>query len=505
MKTGVLVIGGGATGTGILWDLSLRGIDAVLVEQRELAYGTTGRCHGLLHSGGRYVVRDGGVARECYQENQILRRVAAAAVEETGGLFVHLKGDDPDYVERWTDAAKSAGLPFEEIDLSEAHRIEPLLSQDTRRAFLVPDAAIDPFDLVMMNVQGAVERGAKVLTGTMVEKLLVEGQRVRGAVLKDIESGEVNFINAEVVVNAAGPWAGQIAATAGVHLELAYGKGTLLVYSQRLSNHVINRLRPPGDGDIMVPAKTVSLLGTTDLSVPTPENPKPTGEEVCTLLDLGEELIPGLANRRIARAFAGVRPLYDPGEGAGRQASRGFAVIDHEKVHGITNFYSVVGGKLTTYRLMAEHVADIVAAKLGVSSPCRTKDICLPSPRVSPEVSPDSTKGVPLVCECELLDKKALLQAARRLERLTPGALMRNTRLAHGPCQGTTCIYRSALFLYQDKLLSYEGCQEFIQRILRARWQGIGHVLQGDQARQVELARGIYLQNFQLGDSRDEL
>ncbi|MEG3067883.1 MAG: FAD-dependent oxidoreductase [Syntrophaceticus schinkii] len=82
-QTGVLVIGGGATGAGILWDLSLRGIDAVLVEQRELAYGTTGRCHGLLHSGGRYVVRDGDVARECYQENQILRRVAAGAIEET--------------------------------------------------------------------------------------------------------------------------------------------------------------------------------------------------------------------------------------------------------------------------------------------------------------------------------------------------------------------------------------------------------------------------------------
>ncbi|MGB4504179.1 MAG: anaerobic glycerol-3-phosphate dehydrogenase subunit GlpA [Syntrophaceticus sp.] len=511
-----MVIGGGATGAGILWDLALRGIDAVLVEQRELAYGTSGRCHGLLHSGGRYVVRDGGVARECYQENQILRRVAAGAVEETGGLFVHLKGDDPDYVERWVDASKSAGIPFEEMDLSEAHRLEPLLSKDARRVFWVPDAAVDPFDLVMINVQGAVERGAKVLTCTRVEKLLVEEQRVRGAVLKDLASGEVFPIKADVVINAAGPWAGQVAATAGVPLELAYGKGTLLVYSQRLNRHVINRLRQPGDGDILVPAKTVSLLGTTDLPTSTPENPQPTGEEVKTLLDLGEELIPGLANRRIVRAFAGVRPLYDPGEGTGRQASRGFAVIDHEKVHGLANFYSVLGGKLTTYRLMAEQVVDLVAAKLGVFTPCRTKDTCLPSPAISAEVSheggqKDSTQnqGTSLICECEMLDKNTFLHAARLLGSLTPGALLRNTRLAHGPCQGTTCIYRSALLLYQEKLLSYEGCQEFIKKAFRSRGQGLGHLLQGDQARQLELARGIYLQNLQLGDSigdsKDEL
>jgi glycerol-3-phosphate dehydrogenase len=521
MKTGVLVIGGGATGAGVLWDLSLRGIDAVLVEQRELSSGTSGRCHGLLHSGGRYVVRDADVALECYQENQILRRVAAAAVEETGGLFVYLEGDDPDYVDKWTNAARNAGLPFEELDLSDAHHREPLLSKAARRVFAVPDASIDPFDLVMINVQGAVERGAKALTSTKVERLLVEGQEVKGALVKDIVSGEIYSIEAEVVINAAGPWAGQVAATAGVNLELAYGKGTLLVYSQRLNNHVLNRLRLPGDGDILVPAKTVSLLGTTDLPVPSPEKPKPTGGEVESLLDLGEELAPALANRRLLRAFAGVRPLYNPGQAAGRGASRGFAVIDHEKEDGLSGFYSVVGGKLTIYRLMAERVADLAAARLGVSTPCSTTDACLPAlTEASPPqddgdggasgvshsdritLDEGNREGSPLICECEMLDKDAILQAARRLDRFTPGAFLRSTRLGHGPCQGTTCIYRAALLLYQEKLISYEECQEFIKRNLANRWQGLEHVLSGDQARQAELARGIALQNLQLGGSR---
>jgi len=163
-RTQVLVIGGGATGAGILWDLTLRGIDAVLVEAQELAYGTSGRCHGLLHSGGRYLVKDSEVARECYEENQIMRRVAAAAIEDTGGLFVYLKGDDPDYAAQWAATAKEAGLPYEEIDPAEACQMEPLLSSNVQRVFRVPDAAIDPVDLILMNVRGAVERGAHLLT-----------------------------------------------------------------------------------------------------------------------------------------------------------------------------------------------------------------------------------------------------------------------------------------------------------------------------------------------------
>lgn len=501
-RTQVLIIGGGATGAGILWDLTLRGIDAVLVEAQELAYGTSGRCHGLLHSGGRYLVKDSEVARECYDENQILRRVAAAAVEDTGGLFVYLKGDDPDYAARWAAAAKEASLPYEEIDLAEARQMEPLLSSDVQRVFRVPDAAIDPFELILMNVRGAIERGAHLLTGTRVEKLLTDSKGVRGAVVKDMHSGESYSIEAEVVVNAAGPWAGQVAALAGINLEIAYGKGTLLVYSQRLNKCVINRLRPPGDADILVPAKSVSLLGTTDVCVQTPDNPRPSQEEINTLLKLGEELVPGLSSRRVVRAFAGVRPLYDPGE-SGRGASRGFAVIEHEKTHGVANFYSVVGGKLTTYRLMAERAADLVAAHLGVSAPCRTRDIVLPPPvDAYPQKGKDSS---PLICECEMLSEKELLQAAEKLQPVTPEALVRNTRLAHGPCQGTSCLYRAALLLYREGFLSYEGSLEFLRYALAGRWRGMGAVLDDAQAKQLELAQGVYLETFGLETVENEL
>src|SRR4030042_6754123 len=99
MKTEVVVIGGGATGAGVLRDLALRGIEAILLEKGELTSGTSGRNHGLLHSGARYAVNDPDSARECISENRILKRIASPCLEETGGFFVALPQDPPGYPE----------------------------------------------------------------------------------------------------------------------------------------------------------------------------------------------------------------------------------------------------------------------------------------------------------------------------------------------------------------------------------------------------------------------
>ena len=94
LETQVIVIGGGATGTAVLRDLAMRGLNAMLFERGNLSDGTTGNFHGLLHSGGRYAVKDKPAARECRHETQILRRIAPRAIEDTGGLFVTLDDDD---------------------------------------------------------------------------------------------------------------------------------------------------------------------------------------------------------------------------------------------------------------------------------------------------------------------------------------------------------------------------------------------------------------------------
>ena len=110
LETDVLVIGGGATGAGVAWDAALRGFDVVLVDRADLAEGTSGRFHGLLHSGGRYVVKDPVAADECVAENAILRRVLADCIEDTGGLFVTTPDDDPEYGDRFLAGCRATGL-----------------------------------------------------------------------------------------------------------------------------------------------------------------------------------------------------------------------------------------------------------------------------------------------------------------------------------------------------------------------------------------------------------
>src|ERR1700691_1930320 len=128
LTTEVLVIGGGATGAGVAWDASLRGLEVILVDRLDLAEGTSGRFHGLLHSGGRYVVNDPAAALECIGENRILRRVAADCIEDTGGFFVTTPWDDPEYADRFVQGCLDSGVDCEEIPVAQALREEPRLN-----------------------------------------------------------------------------------------------------------------------------------------------------------------------------------------------------------------------------------------------------------------------------------------------------------------------------------------------------------------------------------------
>ena len=204
--------------------------------------------------------------------------------------------------------------------------------------------------------------------------------RVRAVRYRNTRSGEEHGIACEMVINAAGGWAQSVAALAGVEVPIRCDKGTLLVLNHRLSQRVINRCRKAGDADILVPAGPVCILGTSSIRVPSPEQLTASPEEIDGLLRLGNELVPGLADARVLRIFCGVRPLYVPKSErplGGREISRGFALLDHETQDGVAGFVSIVGGKLTTYRLMAAAVCDCVSKKLGVDAECTTDKVPL--------------------------------------------------------------------------------------------------------------------------------
>jgi len=382
-RTQVVVIGGGCTGTGILWDLALRGIPAVLFELGDLAHGATGRCHGLLHSGGRYVVKDVSAARECVTENQILKHIAPLCIDDTGGLFVEYEEDDPNYAKEWVAGCKKAGIPIEELSPAEACDQEPCLPADIRGAYTVPDAHINPFLLTLANCRAALDLGAKLKTYTEVTSIDFNGKRVRGVRYRDVITGEEGTLGCDAIISAAGPWADKVASLAGLSVPVRCDRGSLLILNQRLTHRVINRCRKPGDGDIVVPGGPVSLLGTTSITVTGPEDLALKDGEVEYLLGLGAELIPAIRTARVIRVFTGVRPLYAPkstGAAGGREISRGYALLDHQELDGVEGFISIVGGKLTTYRLMAKATVDLVCRKLGINQPCRTDRVPLQAP-----------------------------------------------------------------------------------------------------------------------------
>src|SRR5437588_3180616 len=133
LSTDVLVIGGGATRAGVAWDAALRGLDVALVDRADLAEGTSGRFHGLVHSGGRYAVKDPRAAEECVVENRILRKIAADCIEDTGGFFVTTPWDDPAYADRFIEGCRATGVPCEEMAPAQALREEPLLNPGISR------------------------------------------------------------------------------------------------------------------------------------------------------------------------------------------------------------------------------------------------------------------------------------------------------------------------------------------------------------------------------------
>ena len=374
IQTDVAIIGGGATGAGIARDLALRGVDVSLFERGGLGGGTSGRSHGLLHSGGRYAESDPIGAEECIRESRILREIAEGCIRETGGLFVQLESDDPAYFEEKLEACNELDIPTETISAEEAHERVPGLTEDVERAFTVPDGVIYPSRLVVANAADAREHGASIHTHTPVESVTTAD----GEITELHVGGELNdTVEATQIVNATGAWAEAMGEDLGVDVSMQPTRGVMISVEYDGLDPVLNRCRDPDDGDIIVPHDGEVVLGTTSVAVEDPDDYEEADWEVERSVDECAELIPAVADAPEVRTWWGVRPLYEPDEDErddGRGISRGFFVINHAERGEPANLISVVGGKLTTYRQMAEAASDQICAKLGVDASCKTDE-----------------------------------------------------------------------------------------------------------------------------------
>ncbi|MGI6233151.1 MAG: anaerobic glycerol-3-phosphate dehydrogenase subunit A [Prevotella sp.] len=517
----VVIIGGGITGAGTARDCALRGLKVLLVEKFDLTNGATGRNHGLMHSGARYAVTDSESARECISENMILRKIARHCVEETDGLFISLPEDDLNYQQTFVDACHKAGIRADILDPKEARRLEPAVNPALTGAVRVPDASIDPFRLTTANIIDARNHGAEVRTYSEAVGLITENAEVRGVKLRDNHTGEISEVHCRLVINAAGIWGQLVLKQVGIDINMFPAKGTLLIFGHRVNQMVINRCRKPANADILVPDDTVCVIGTTSDRVPidTVDNLRVTPEEVDVLLKEGEKLAPALATTRVLRAYAGVRPLVaadnDP---SGRSISRGIVLLDHEQRDGMKNLITITGGKMMTYRLMAEKATDLACKKLGVDKTCETAVRPLPGSEQAADIEGTSqdahdysfyaeegrhgtmtaeiANGDPvddaLVCECENVTVGEVKFAAEKLHIRNLINLRRRTRLGMGTCQGELCACRGANVLCKLTEELPEKAERELAAFISERWKGMRPVAWGDTLNEGQLTTMIY-------------
>jgi len=510
IETDILVIGGGATGTGILRDLAMRGFKCLLVERRDLAYGTTGRYHGLLHSGARYAVKDPLTAKECIEENRILRHIMPQCIEDTGGFCVLTPGDDPQYVQKFLEGCRIAGIPVESIEIRQMLKEEPLLDPNILQCYRVPDASADSFLAADLNTESARQHGAMILTYHDITGFSTSSQHsgngssVTGVLCHDLVKDENLQIDASMVINASGAWAGKIASMAGISLQMLPGKGTMVAVNQRIVNTVINRCRLPSDGDGLVPAHSVTIMGTTDVRVADPDHYGIEPWEIRLMLEAGEKIIPRFKEFRILRTWAGIRPLIqETASDNDRDVSRAFTLLDHAEREGIEGFITITSGKWTTYRKMAQAVVDKVCQKLNTSRSCRTHLEELPyqgkdsSPRLYlgarlEKIEQEASYGQ-LVCECELAMREEIEKAIVLSDAQTIDDIRRDVRLGMGPCQGAFCVLRVTGMLHSLRHAPVEKTNVSLRDFLQERYKGIMPVLWGHQLQQERFNELIYI------------
>jgi glycerol-3-phosphate dehydrogenase len=323
-------------------------------------------------------------------------------------------------------------------------------------------------------------------------------------VCRDLVGDRELQVRSTLVVNAAGVWAGQVAATARLHIPLVPSKGAMLAFNHRIVNTLIGRCREPSDADGVIPSHSVLLAGSTDNDICQPDDVSVNPAHIQIILREVDKLVPGISAARKLRAWAGVRPLIKDQQqpvGDTRQITRSHALLDHETLDGKPGLVTIAGGKWTTYRLMAQEAADLVCTRLGVQRECRTHLEALPGDELAHyhwrgaalQHVEEAARAGELVCECELVTRSAVESRVAQTGATTLGDLHRFHRLGMGTCQGGYCGYRAAGILHMLQRPPVRESNTALLDFLQERWRGMVPVLDGQQLRQVRLNELIYV------------
>ncbi len=478
----LLVIGGGIIGAGIARDAALRGLSVALVEQDDFASGTTSRPTRLIHGGLRYLeLFDFALVRSDMREREILLRIAPHLVFPLPFLLPLYRPS------LWYQAKLRIGMQL--YDALSLDKSLPKRKWLTRDETLAAEPSLDPeglqgawrfYDaqvplverLVIENVVDAADHGALVLNHARATAYLRDGDRVDGAVVRDRTRDADIQVRARLTVNATGPWLDRTIAPLRRAAKplLRLTKGVHLVTPRATQQAHVLFAKSDGRLFFVVPWLDATIVGTTDTDYDgDPADAAATEEDVRYLQAEARRAFPHAPFDEIYFTWAGVRALVREEGVSEGQVSRKHALFDHERRDGVAGVLSVLGGKITAYRAIAEEVTDLAVRKLGSEPGTRGPDQRGPMTATTPLPGADGSREREIaavaaddpslarpLCPHHRGIAAEITHAVRREWALTIGdALLRRTAIGLGPCQGLDCV--DAVAALMGRLLGWDA------------------------------------------------
>ena len=528
----VVVIGGGVNGSGVARDASMRGLRVALFERNDLAFGASGNSSGMIHGGVRYLTYDPAVTAASCLDSGRIQAIAPhllfhipflMPIERRGRGKILLPLIDAFFEAYDQYQPLKRGKPHARLTPDEMQQLEPGIRGDMVGGISFDEWGIDGARLCVANVVDAVERGARVFTRRTVTQ--IERHPDTGEVVavrwRDRDTGKTGAMTTLAVVNATGAWAPITASLGGVAPERARirpGKGIHIVYDRRLTNYAITCKTIDGRQIFVEPWQNMSVVGTTDDDYYGDlDNVRATSEEVRYLVQGIARVFPQIRSARAIGTYAAVRPTlyaYGPTED---ELSRDHEVIDHA-AHDAPGLYSMIGGKLASFRIFAEEMTDVLGRRFELGAKCATHVTALPGGDTLVDPFPfaeraaidavaarrlvyrhgsralrieermkEHPREAATVCPCEPVLEAEIRYTLKHEYARSVADVSRRTRLGLGACGGMRCAARCGQIVAQElDLPPREGLRQAMTFLLRQA--GTRSVALGpEQARQEAL------------------
>jgi len=527
----VVVIGGGVNGTGVLRDCALRGLKVALFERNDIAFGASGNSSGMIHGGPRYLTYDPDVTYTSCLDSGHIQQIASHLLFRIPFLVPIYRGRYPANValtgydaffDLYDDYQPlKRGKPHVRLSADELRQLEPGLVGDAVGGVTFDEWGIDGARLCIGSAVDAMERGASVrVHSTVTEILRRDDGSVHGVRWRDRITSETGVVTARVVVNATGAWAPITANLAGLAPKAARlrpGKGIHVFLDRRLTNYAVVATAIDGRQVFLLPWQNMSVLGTTDDDYYGDlDEVVATGDEVRYLTQAVERVFPAVRRARAIGTWGGVRPtLWGWGVNEDK-LSREHEIVDHAE-HGADGLYSMIGGKLASYRIFAEQMTDQLAKRLGNHAERRTHVSPLPggdetidpfsltkdqlidpmaavrleyrhgsrAERVVERIRRNPREGA-VVCDCEPVTEAEIRYVAKHELARTVDDVSRRTRLGLGSCGGMRCAARCGAILADAEGRSPESGRmdalRFLESAARRRVSVVGPEQAGQEA-----------------------